>query len=201
MKKEKNKVELVSLQSAQDFRRHVWPIIKDTLGGGRLLTVEGNEYDDFKFSLDRVAGIDAWQVNENSSLMRGLACRVQVVEKPFETLTVRKTSGSGFTEYDKRLAAINNGGIYPEITIQAYLSRYKKELLAVYICKTKDLIALCEKHPLAQVIRNKVDGNQFFSIHWKNFLNWGLPIFVYGKSVIKLDSKFEIWTGKNTRQL
>ena len=192
MAKQSKKIEVVSVKTAKDFRGYVWPKIKDALGGGQLFSVEGSEFDQFKFHLDRVAGVDAWQVNDEASIMRGLACRVQYVEKPFPTFTVRKSSSSTLTEYDKRVLAIQRGGLFPELTIQAYLSDYMREVLGVYVCRTRDLIDTCKNHPGVPVVRNHVDGNEFFSVHWKHLLNQGFPVFITGASVIHLDAEFKI---------
>jgi len=115
-------------QSASDFLNQVWPKIKrwKWFKRGELLSVESVTNVGFTRDLDMLAGIDAWHIVRESSVMRGIASRAQRGGGEFRTFTIRTARDSGTeTEYAKRLRAIKyreRGWLYPHLTIQAYLS-------------------------------------------------------------------------------
>jgi len=130
--------------SSKDFRETVVPILKDWTDA-RNVSVEANTESDLAAELDETAGVDSWSI-KHDNIVRGVGSRVQYLsqikfDKPPNTFTVRKERQSGVkTEYEKRLYAIQNGGLYPYWTTQAYLSEPRGELLSVGRVRTKDLI-------------------------------------------------------------
>lgn len=129
--------------SAYDFNRLVWPVIKMGMGGGELVAVETVANNDFAKQLDLLSGIDAWHVQEGCGL-RGIASRVQWGDKCWETFTIRMARDSGAaTEYQKRLNAIEStdGWLYPVLTVQAYVTtRRTGKLLGCAVARTVDII-------------------------------------------------------------
>lgn len=130
--------------SATDFERVVAPVLKDWTGA-RNVSVEANTDTELAEELDQTAGVDSWNI-KSDSIVRGIGSRVQYLstsrlDTPADTFTIRKERMSGAkTEYEKRLHAIQNGGVYPHWTTQAYLSEPGGELLSLARVRTKDLI-------------------------------------------------------------
>mgnify|MGYP000524116429 CR=1 FL=1 len=130
--------------STTDFERVVGPVLKDWTGG-RNVSVEASTDSELADELDQTAGVDAWNI-KSDDIVRGIGSRIQYLsssklETPADTFTVRKERQSGAkTEYEKRLHAIQNGGVYPHWTTQAYLTEPQGELLSLARVRTKDLI-------------------------------------------------------------
>jgi hypothetical protein len=136
-------VERDLTKSARVFADVVWPAVAPLCGGGDLQTVESVTEKRFTDVLDAHAGIDAWQVIKQKSVIRGIASRVQYSNRPYNTFTIRYRRDSGArTEYSKRREALLNrekGYLYPHLTIQAYVSNDAKTLLDAAIICTSDL--------------------------------------------------------------
>lgn len=128
--------------SAVVFQELVWPALSQQIHG-RVVHVEAISHSDFARDLDQQAGIDAWHILPGVGV-RGIASRVQVCDRPYNTFTVRKSRDSGAkTEYQKRLEAIesNKGWLYPALTIQAYVTaKQNGVLLSFGVCQTEALI-------------------------------------------------------------
>lgn len=151
--------------SAADFTRVVWPVIKEHCGGGTFVPVESASTSGFDSNLDIQAGIDAWQVHQELGI-RGIASRVQWGDKAWNTFTVRKSRASGVkTEYEKRLAAITGSGgwLYPHLTVQAYVSKRggTGRLLSVGVIETAELFTYLENAPE----RVNKDGQSSFAYY------------------------------------
>lgn len=135
-------------ESASIFRDLVWPAMSPMMGGGELLPVESTS-DRMRDVLDRLAGIDAWQVIDELGV-RGIASRVQWVgvgQRPWDTFTVRYALANGYeTEFAKRLRAIDHhehGLLFPHHTVQAYLEGRGDQcvgLLSAAVVDTRILI-------------------------------------------------------------
>lgn len=123
----------------------MWAIISNSpvVGGGSIRPVEAVSDSNFKDELDLLAGIDAWQVQCNPSAIRGIASRVQWGEA-HDSFTVRTRLPSGKeTEFQKRhraILSIDNGHLFPHLTIQAYLDVRGGNLLSAATIRTVDLI-------------------------------------------------------------
>lgn len=158
-------------ESAKIFKTMVWPSISHWFNGGELIPVEAVTNKEMREKLDTLAGIDAWHIKKDSG-MRGIASRVQWIDKPYNTFTIRKERESGAeTEYEKRKRAINGdkGWLYPEITIQAYVKKDKSKLLSVGAIKTKKLISSIDK--VSTEVRTAYDREtgdwaKFYVVPW-----------------------------------
>lgn len=158
-------------ESARIFKTMVWPSISHWFSGGELVPVEAVTNEEMSEKLDTLAGIDAWHVKQDSG-MRGIASRVQWTDNPYNTFTVRKERESGIeTEYEKRKRAINGdrGWLYPEITVQAYVSKDKSELLSAGAIKTKKLIGFIDEKDVEMKTaydRQTGDWAKFYVVPW-----------------------------------
>ncbi|WP_363796694.1 hypothetical protein ABU614_15560 [Lysobacter firmicutimachus] len=167
--------------SASDFRDIVWPQIAalPLIQGGDIRPVEAVAEKNFRDELDLLSGIDAWQILDGRTGMRGIASRVQWGQA-HSSFTIRTRVASGQeTEFHKRLRAIRNieeGHVYPHLTVQAYLDQRKGRLLAAAVVRTKELIELAavrvaerEKEPPQSQhygFRPNADGTEFLYLNW-----------------------------------
>lgn len=168
-------------RSAQDFKDIVWPQVSilPLLNGGTLHQIENVADQDFKLKLDILAGIDAWQVLHTPSAMCGIASRVQwgICRDSFSIRTYLPSGNE--TEFQKRLRAIENiddGHLFPHLTVQAYLDRHQGHLIAAAVIRTKDLI---KKASILVSRREKLkpsklygfianpDGTEFLHMRWE----------------------------------
>lgn len=136
-------------RSAQAFASVVWPAVASLCGGGEVQMVESINEKSFTDALDAHAGIDAWQIISNKSVIRGIASRVQFGGSSFNTFTIRYRRDSGArTEYSKRREALLNrekGYLYPHLTIQAYVSEDSKTLFDAAVICTADLFEQADR--------------------------------------------------------
>lgn len=176
--------------SAGAFAQLVWPEIAASLGGGVLRPVELAD-SDLARDLDAHAGIDAFQVIRDASIVRGIASRVQTTNDAWptwETFTVRYRRSSGTsTEFEKRLRAIEDtslGALWPHLTVHAYLDATKTRCRSVAIIETEMLYRFAahgeaelrarlgrelqhgDSNELVSVKRVGADGNLFLAINW-----------------------------------
>lgn len=181
-------------KSSQAFLTLVWPAISHMAGGGRMTPVELVTDKGFSNVLDAMAGIDAWQVIDHSSVLRGIASRVQFSDKSWETFTIRYARQNGATtEYEKRLRAIKHhdmGFLYPHLTVQAYVSTDLEKLVAAAVVRTADLFEHAERivqdvsrgvavHATRGGIRaNRSDATTFIWIPWRTLEQAGAHIAV-----------------------
>lgn len=175
--------------SAKAFLSLVWPVIRPALGGGQLMPVEGVATKPMQVALDTLAGIDAWHIGNNGLGIRGIASRVQADTRAWDTFTIRYRRASGAeTEYTKRLAAMDStkGWLYPHITIQAYLSHDKQQLLSCAVIRTEDLF----RYAAAELGRDRgrvymqtvhSDGNTFIVVPWGSLRADGIEMFMWEK--------------------
>lgn len=141
-----------------------------TKEGERILSIEnsGNEILDM---FDKYSGIDAIQITKDSQI-RTMACRVQWTDRPWNTFTIRyKRSSGARTEFEKRMDAIDNDKLYPQLTMQAYFSNNDDKLLSLAIVETRNLYKsiVCDGQINTSVARKKTafeDGNVFLVVPW-----------------------------------
>lgn len=165
--------------SAHDFLRVAWPALKNELGGGQVVPVEAVTAEGFKQQLDTLAGIDAWQVIEKDSVIRGIASRVQWIDArqaPYNTFTIRyRRASKANTEFHKRLQAIESScALYPHLTTQAYVANpvRKGHLLSVCVADTAGLYRLakqCEQQHLKDS-----DNDAYFIRYDHRYDDWGM---------------------------
>lgn len=160
------------------------PIIRRLLNGGEIHPVEG---DDNKICqiLDQTCGMDYLQVYKDRNLTWGIASRIQTynpASKPFNSFTVRKARESGAaTEYEKRRDAIARGGIYPYLTMQAYVNEDTGEIDSLAIARTVDIMDFVdsgkasERHTKA----DKIGQAAFFVAYWDDLEKSGYKVLRY----------------------
>lgn len=171
-------------RTARAFVGVVWPTISPSLGGGQLISEED---PDRSSSLDNLGGVDYWQVR--NGVLHSLASRVQWV-LGYKSFTIRAVlRHGGPTELQKRAQAIATGGLYPERTVQAYLTDVGA-VRAVGVVDTRALISVAVeyaglyglgaawahdgvslKHPLGE--------NGFLVINWPALERRGVPLLLW----------------------
>lgn len=162
------------------------PVISKLLNGGELLAVEGTD-DHVCLMLDTTCGTDYFQVYKQRGLVWGIASRMQEIDtgrfaKPFNTFTVRKARASGaVTEYEKRRLAIQNGGVYPYLTMQGYVDKNSGELMSLGIAKTTDVMDFVDKGLAAvkHTGQEQIGQAQFYVVGWDKFRDAGYTIKTY----------------------
>lgn len=187
-----NKTEITRIlkRSSKHFIDHVWPVVGEVIGGGKIIPVEGVTDIGFAKSLDMIAGIDAWQIFENENnlkCMRGIASRVQWYRKewdksyPFNTFTIRYSLASGSaTEYDKRVYAINNKNdyiLFPAVTIQSYLGESGLPIFSIGIIFTKELIKAATEHIWPEIPVEY--GNTMLKLSWDKLIQFNYNIYIH----------------------
>lgn len=176
-----NRAESQISKSAYAFENHIWPMVKDQLRGGRIMPVEGLYTNEMTQALDRLSGIDAWQVVGGDEGIRGIASRVQPSGTCWGTFTIRRSLASGNeTEWHKRIRAIfqpDKGLLFPTITIQAYMAKdYQLPVYGVGIIKTKDLFLAAVLHEWE--IKKVSGGNSMMVIPWTELKAFGYSVKV-----------------------
>jgi len=157
-------------QANADISKFLQEINKLTGNGKDLIEIESSENPILKM-FDKYAGVDAIQVGKDGSL-RGVAVRVQY-GRSWNTFTIRYRRSSGTkTEYEKRLDAIRHDKMYPQLTVQCYLSTDKQKILSAAWIKTKDLYRQIIKYPDIQKFNSAgEDGNIFLFVDWDYLYN------------------------------
>jgi len=171
-------------QSAQDFQEIVWPRIAPWCGGGQLIPVESVTAQRMAKMLDLLAGIDAWQVN-NEHGVRGITSRVQW-GYPHNSFTVRaRTPRGNPTELEKRLAALDSpqsGWLFPALTCQAYLDRPGGRLLSVGLARTADVCRQAhDKVRRGVPLLVSPTGEEFMPVYWLELQEKGIRIRCWRK--------------------
>lgn len=156
-------------KSSVAFEKHFRKPLLDILHGG-FEVVEGVTKDEMAKTLDMLAGIDVWHI-DNRFGVRGVASRIQY-GKSWETFTMRKSRESGAkTEYEKRKFAMKNDFLYPVLTFQGYID-HGDIPLSFALTKTKDIFWMIENnHFRLQKTGNEQVGQAvFFVIPWKEMI-------------------------------
>ena len=137
-----------------------------TSNGSKIIEIETSDNDVLQM-FDKYSGVDAIQVTKDNQL-RGVAMRVQY-GKAWNTFTIRyKRSSGSKTEYEKRVDAIENEKMYPQLTVQCFLSSDSKEILSVGIIRTKDLYDQLKDKSIVNFRQAKEDGNTFIWTRWQD---------------------------------
>lgn len=154
---------------------------------GEFEVIEGATIDHIAKLLDTLAGIDVWHVDKVRGI-RGIALRIQTIKspyKPYNTFTVRNKRQSGAkTEYEKRKYAIENGYLYPYLTVQAYVNEQDK-LISFAVSKTVDVMDMISKglfesnHTGAA----QIGQAEFFVIDWRVMKANGYKIAIVEKDL------------------
>lgn len=163
-------------KSTDRFSRLIEPDLREVMGG-EFMAVEGDNHPLAK-ALDMYSGIDIIHISDKG--IKGIGSRIQTSDKCWETFTFRKARESGAdTEYKKRKHSIENGFIYPELTLQAYVNN-NDELLGYAVVKTQDLLKLIDDghHHIQHTGFNQKGQASFYVVKWDNFRQNDLPIFI-----------------------
>jgi len=153
--------------STKLFQEQVWPLIRQCIGGGEILLMEGRPDARLAELLDMRAGIDAWHLMQSGQI-RGIASRVQVAARPFNSFTVRRSKTNGArTEYEKRREAMESDGgeIYPHLTCQAYAASKEGPVLSVGLARTRDIWAFIASGK-ATINEPRQGDSTFFVCPW-----------------------------------
>lgn len=173
--------------SAKAFKHIVWPAIRASCDGGELMPVEAEANEGLKNDLDVLAGIDGFQMVRESGRMRGIASRIQSMEKaktnrPYNSFTLRLERASGTkTEVEKRLEAIagkDRGWLFPHLTVQAYVSAWDGDLLSAAVVKTEDLFAYLKVWRHEVKTQYAPDGNKFLACYWSCMRRRGVRVAI-----------------------
>ena len=156
------------------------PIICKLLMCDSIVTVEGVNNDVCKL-LDLTCGIDYLKVTDKAGNVSGIANRIQWIDPPwppFNTFTIRKGRESGVeTEFTKRKKAIDNGGLYPYLTMHTYVEAGTERLLSLAVAKTTDIIDYIIKHKPEE--RYSVDSKGkawFYFCPWADMIDKGYRV-------------------------
>lgn len=163
-------------KSMSDSKEYLFPIIERVLDG-RLIVVEGDDFNETKRLLDTLAGIDLFSANHSKG-MRGVASRVQW-GRAWRTFTIRKERKSGVkTEHEKRKYAIENGFLYPKITMQAYIED-DKSMVTIGIAYTEDIIKCIDDGDCYVKDTSEKQKGQasFFVVKWDDMKAKGMKLW------------------------
>lgn len=174
------------MRQSMEFVRIAQPILKKILNGGEIMAVESQDNEICEM-LDRTCGTDYFHVYKNLGLVWGVASRIQKYnpdrkERPFNSFTVRKARDSGAaTEYEKRKTAIERGGVYPFLTMQAYINVKTNEIETLAIVKTQDLMDFVDKGLAVERHTGAEQYGQaaFFVVYWDSMKKAGYKVIEY----------------------
>lgn len=160
--------------TAKDFSMYINKSLEAILGG-KIIQVEGLVNAQAE-GFDRVAGIDMLLVGDGWS--KGIAGRRQP-GKNWQTFTIRRSIGGSFnTEYKKKRYAIENGCLYPSITVHAYMNNYIGAV-DFAIASTADIFECIKDNPGKWVdVRDGGNGTMYV-VEWDYMQQRGMDIRVY----------------------
>jgi hypothetical protein len=146
------------------------------LGGCEILSAENNN-DKALQMMDRLAGID-WLINLSGSLYT-VASRIRFVrpEKPtiYRQFTLRGDKYKDVkSEFTKRMDSINNGSLFPYLTMQCWISA--SQFVCGAMMKTKDLYSFIKEQP--QVVMTNYSDRVFYSVNWEDVKTCEYPIII-----------------------
>lgn len=165
-------------RSMNQFKVIVQPELREILKG-EFEVIEGVTVDHLAKLLDTLSGIDAWHIDHLRGI-RGIALRIQTGDKNWHTFTIRNKRSSGAkTEYEKRKNAIENGYLYPYLTVQAYI-KSSDELLSFAVARTVDIIEYIDKgySKKQHTGASQIGQAEFFVIDWYDFKRRGYKIAI-----------------------
>jgi hypothetical protein len=134
-------------KSGDAFDKYLHKPLCKILGADEILPIEDmpgrvSKIMDAQFGWDRVAVCKGRLIT--------IASRIQFGPQDYSTTTIRyERIGRGLssrnTEFKKRMDAINNGGTFPEKTVQAYVDQQQESLLSFLVVDTRDLYLFTER--------------------------------------------------------
>jgi hypothetical protein len=156
------------------FDKYVLPILPKLIPG-EITRVEGTDEEIAKI-LDKNIGIDL--MLNNNEIYYGIASRIQINSRVWNTFTIRCWRDSGNkTELDKLREAIKNDAMRPHFTMQAYVVNDKLQTIA--ITKTKNIIDFIDKYPELCIKNDSFDGRRyakFIAVKWGDMQKKGYEV-------------------------
>ncbi len=142
------------------------------------------ETDTSKISnlLDVYGGCDLILLDKRNYTISGVASRIQIVDEPYDTFTVRLQRDSGSpTEFEKRTFAMSNECIYPKFTFQAYASKEDFRLLSMAVIRTQDLYKFIEKNcpQVKHTGENQIGQAIFIPCKWQDLRAAGFAVSIF----------------------
>lgn len=177
-------VVMKDMRESISYLEKAKPIISKMLNGGTITPVEGDDNEICKM-LDRTCGTDYFQVYEDKGIVWGIASRFQKIQngyRPYNTFTVRKSRESGAqTEYEKRKNAIKCNGVYPYLTLQAFVNSETKDILSLAIAKTSDIIDYIENGYAEEKHTGffQIGQASFYVLQWGDMQKKGYKVLAY----------------------
>lgn len=162
-------------KSARAFRKHIAPLLKQKLKLDKIISCE-DKNSATKRDLDYKHCID-YQLFKGGR-MCGLANRILFRAELNHKFTLRKSRSNGTpTEHEKIKAAIENGGIYPELFC---ISCVVGDLVqSCAIVRTADLIKfIAETNPPTKTNtdRDKNQTQEYFCFDWRDLQKHGYNV-------------------------
>jgi hypothetical protein len=156
------------MTSNQYFHQLVEKPLLGCLEGGQIILVEEEESKVAQV-LDIYAGIDALHIHPTYGIT-GLALRIQF-DRNYDTFTIRyKRANRSKTEYEKRVYSLNNGGLFPQLTVQCYVNSSEKILLGGAVARTQDILECIEQgqYQLLKTGREQIGLASFYAVVWSD---------------------------------
>lgn len=183
-----------SLKSANQFYSIVKPKLEELLRS-EINIIEEYEEDNssmFRVSkeLDMYSGVDGWRFDKVNQRHQYIASRIQKTIKgfkSFDTFSIRASRQNSKTEYEKRIYAIENDWLYPQLTIQTYLDESESEILSLGIVYTRELFLYAKNNfeaLMSKAIKNRDNSSSFITISFTELENNLDPkkIMIYKKT-------------------
>ncbi|MCP4677615.1 MAG: hypothetical protein GY854_19290 [Deltaproteobacteria bacterium] len=177
------------MKTGRLFTNVVWPRISPLLGGGKYSSVEYEHQTRLERWIDRGAGIDGFFIEPFDYSKIGIASRVQRAKKPHNSFTIRyRRISGGRTEWHKRTKALNGRfrkRLFPELTVEAYVTRDGKKLLTAGIVRTKALFEYAQRwlgkdrSDRLYIDAFHYDRNEFLVIPWLGLAEEGVVVSVW----------------------
>ena len=170
-----------SVKSANQFHSIVKPKLEELLKS-EINIIEEYEEDNSSMyrvskELDMYSGVDGWRFDKVNQRHQYIASRIQIIKKgfkPFNTFSIRASRQNSKTEYEKRIYAIENDWLYPQLTIQTYLDDTESEILSLGIVYTKELFLYAKNnfdYLMSRAIKNKDNSSSFITITFSELEN------------------------------
>ena len=171
-------VVMSDMQESMSWVERAKDVIGMLIPGWRVMAVEGRQ-DEICRILDVNCGVDYLLYSEKSSLVFGVASRVQY-NKNYRTFTVRRARESGaVTEYDKRRTALAVNSIAPFYSMQMYIE--DKKISGLAITRTDDLIKFIEagRAEVKKTLSDKIGQANFYICRWDAMRDFGCTVLEY----------------------
>lgn len=170
-----------SKKSAYLFHNLVKPKLGELLKS-EINIIEEYEEDNssmFRVSkeLDMYSGVDGWRFDKVNQRHQYIASRIQNTKngfRPYDTFSIRASRQNSKTEYEKRIYAIENDWLYPQLTIQTYLNENESEILSLGIVYTRELFLYAKDNfelLMSKAIKNKDNSSSFITISFTELQN------------------------------